>query len=221
MGCADGFEYYVKLVGRCQEQARFREAEYMTARLGQLLGAPVLEVAAVFVPGPIATMTGLPVAEQWAVGTKKSEIVPETQGTFASTASAQSPEDLLRIAALHIWLAVSDHDNTGHNFFRRIPDGRLMTADHCSALAAAFAAGAPLPVAPSDPAGLLTIRAYDPAVRSAVAADLGAVSRPAVEAVVSEFPDDPQFPWLPVNERPSLVDWITARQPGVVGAIAP
>ena len=224
MGCDDGFEYYVKLVGRCQEQPPFREAEYVTGRLGQVLGAPVLDVAAVLVPAPIASLiasaTARAITEQWAVGTKKTEITPETPATFPGLVSAQASEDVLRIVALHLWLAVGDHDSSGHNFFRRIPDDKLVTADHCTALAAALIGGGPQPVAAQDPGGLLTMQPWDDTVRNAVAAQVRAIARTELDALLSEFPDDPINPWLEPGKRPAVTDWIMARQIEVADVIS-
>jgi hypothetical protein len=215
--CDDQQDYYTKLVGRCPAPD-FREAEFVTARLGELLRALVPAADGVFVPAAIAQSTGLPVVEHWAVGMRRLPVDPEPQATHASLVAQQTEQDRTAIVAVHTWLDMGDH-SPGHNFFRNLDNGTLVSMDHCSALRAFFDGQAASPVNLIDSGNLCDGIAAGSLARTEVANRVRSVTQTELETIVAAFPDDPVHPWMDVSRRAALVTWLIERQEEVANVL--
>lgn len=215
--CDDGHDYYTKLVGRCPAPD-FREAELVTARLGAILLASVPVADAVFVPASITGSTGLPITEHWAVGTRRLNVDPEPQATHGALVARQSDYDRLAIAALHTWVAMGDH-GPGHNFFRNLDTGRLVSMDHCSALRPFFDGQSTTPAVLNDAGQLCGGIAADSPARTQIIDHVRAVTAPQLTAIVDAFPDDPVHPWMDLTRRHALVAWLDERKEGVANVL--
>jgi hypothetical protein len=215
--CDDDFDYYTKLVERCPAPD-FREAELLTAGLGELIEAPVPHAEPVFVSAAIGASTGLGFSEQWTVGTRRLNVDPEPEGTHALLVARQTEANRLGIVALHTWVAMADHE-PGHNFFRNLDDDSLVTMDHCSSLRPFFDGQPANPVLPMDLGNLLYGIAPDSPARTEVALRVRRVTLKDLKSLVATIPDDTNHPWLGVDRRGALAIWLASRRKGVANAI--
>lgn len=217
--CDDGHDYYTKLVGRCPAPD-FREAEFVASRLGFLIGAPVPHAEVVHVPQAIIDATGLGLAEQRTIGLRRLNVDPESQATHAALVAAQADIDLLAIVALHTWLEIGDH-SPGHNFFRNLDSGALVTMDHCSGLRPHLDRHPATPVTLLDLGDLVGAVASDSPARTEMRQRIVSVDQLKLREIVDEFPVGSITPWLDQTGSGELVDWLLNRRDPVAHLICP
>jgi hypothetical protein len=129
-------------------------------------------------------------------------------------------EQKLAIVALHSWLEIGDHDANGHNFLRG--GASLFSIDHCTALSRILNDPAADPAVTTlvDPGALVIGVPLDDPARQTLRERIMSIRREDIEAIAAQFPDDPLHPWLSVEHRAVLVNWILARQGGAGNVIA-
>jgi hypothetical protein len=98
----------------------------------------------------------------------------------------------------------------------------LYSIDHCTALGRILGdpAADPAAITLVDPGSLLIGIAPDDPARQTLRERIMSIRREDIEAIVADFPDDPPHPWLSVDHRALLVNWILARQGGAGNVIA-
>jgi hypothetical protein len=165
----------------------------------------------VFVPLAIAQSTGLAIQEQWAVGLRRMNVDPEPAGTHGALVAAQSDENLVAIVAMHSWVEMGDHA-PGHNFFRDLDTGNLVSMDHCSGLRGFFENQPNSLTVLIDLGQLLAGLPAGAGARTAVAVRAAALTAAAIKAIVDDLPTDPVNPWISEARRDNLAAWLIARQ---------